>query len=183
MRERASLNLAMLEKSHSPVVLSILLTPQYDLTYTTAKNLRGPWSPTGIAAPKCGNAKPFQDKDGNWWAPFFGNHFFGPWRDMPGAYPTRVIRYADGLRLEPVQSIESETTVARIDTDEEGIIKEERALLSRWPSSIWPSELKWSPSWVGRSEEKTDPLKISSLFPWLLLSFVFTTMPIDEWHV
>ena len=75
----------------------------YDLMYFTADNLKGPWSETRCAAPKCGNARPFQDKQGNWFAPFFGNHFFGPWTAKPGAYPIRV-READGdVFLEPVR--------------------------------------------------------------------------------
>lgn len=59
----------------------------YDLMASSAPSLEGPWSPTWCIAPKCGNARPFQDKDGNWWTPFFGNHFFGPWRELPGIYP------------------------------------------------------------------------------------------------
>ena len=67
----------------------------YDLMYCTAKDLRGPWSATRCAAPKCGNARPFQDKEGNWFAPFFGNHYFGPWSTKPGAYPL-IVREEDG---------------------------------------------------------------------------------------
>jgi len=59
----------------------------YDLMASSAPSLDGPWSPTWCIAPKCGNSRPFQDKEGNWWATFFGNHFYGPWRELPGIYP------------------------------------------------------------------------------------------------
>jgi len=59
----------------------------YDLMASSATSLDGPWSRTWCIAPKCGNSRPFQDKEGNWWATFFGNHFYGPWRELPGIYP------------------------------------------------------------------------------------------------
>jgi beta-xylosidase len=62
----------------------------YDLMATSAKSLNGPWSRTWCIAPKCGNSRPFQDKEGQWWTPFFGNHFFGPWQEMPGLFPLEL---------------------------------------------------------------------------------------------
>ncbi len=75
----------------------------YDLMYFTADNLDGPWSETRCAAPKCGNARPFQDKNGNWYAPFFGNHFFGPWRELPGMYPLTVREENRDVFIEPTK--------------------------------------------------------------------------------
>jgi xylan 1,4-beta-xylosidase len=75
----------------------------YDLMYFTADNLKGPWSATRCAAPRCGNARPFQDKQGNWWAPFFGNHFLGPWVAKPGAYPLRVREENGDVFLSPAR--------------------------------------------------------------------------------
>ncbi|MFP4581133.1 MAG: family 43 glycosylhydrolase [Candidatus Sumerlaeia bacterium] len=75
----------------------------YDLMYFTADDLKGPWSETRCAAPKCGNARPFQDKNGNWFAPFFGNHYMGPWKALPGAYPIRVRQEKDDVFLEALR--------------------------------------------------------------------------------
>lgn len=75
----------------------------YELSYFTADNLKGPWSKTRCAAPKCGNSRPFKDKQGQWWAPFFGNHFLGPWYSKPGAYPIKVREENGDVFLEAVQ--------------------------------------------------------------------------------
>jgi beta-xylosidase len=64
-------------------------THSYDLTYSTAKSVHGPWSPTR-AVPWCGNTRFFQDKQGHWWAPFMGGAGYGPWWDRPAAYPVTV---------------------------------------------------------------------------------------------
>jgi beta-xylosidase len=61
----------------------------YDLVYCTAKSVHGPWSPTR-AVPGCGNTRFFQDKHGQWWAPFMGGGFNGPWWNRPSAYPVEV---------------------------------------------------------------------------------------------
>jgi beta-xylosidase len=61
----------------------------YDLRYSTAKSIHGPWSPTR-AVPRCGNSRLFQDKQGRWWAPFFGGNAHGPWVSRPSAYPVEV---------------------------------------------------------------------------------------------
>lgn len=75
----------------------------YDLMYFTADDLKGPWSETRCAAPKCGNARPFRDKEGQWHAPFFGNHFMGPWNQLPGLYPITVHEKDGDVLLEPVR--------------------------------------------------------------------------------
>ena len=75
----------------------------YDLMYFTADDLKGPWSETRCAAPKCGNSRPFKDKQGNWHAPFFGNHYLGPWSAKPGAYPLEVRQENGDVFIEPVE--------------------------------------------------------------------------------
>lgn len=75
----------------------------YDLMYFTGDSPKGPWSVSRCAAPKCGNTRPFKDKQGNWHAPFFGNHFFGPWRELPGAYPLGVREAGGDIFLEPAK--------------------------------------------------------------------------------
>lgn len=73
----------------------------YDLIATSAESLEGPWSKTWCIAPKCGNSRPFTDKEGRWWTPFFGNHFFGPWRELPGIYPLILDRDNPAQPLRP----------------------------------------------------------------------------------
>ena len=75
----------------------------YDLMYTTADNLKGPWSPSRCLAPRCGNSKPFQDKNGQWHVPFFGDLSPGPWYSLPGAYPVTVRQENGDVILEPVK--------------------------------------------------------------------------------
>jgi hypothetical protein len=75
----------------------------YDLMYSTADSLKGPWSPSRCLAPRCGNSKPFRDKAGNWWTPFFGDLSPGPWYSKPGAYPVRVRKENGDVVIEAVK--------------------------------------------------------------------------------
>ena len=61
----------------------------YDLYYSTARSIHGPWSPTK-AMPRCGNSRLFQDKKGQWYGLTFGCHPFGPLHGRPAIYPVDV---------------------------------------------------------------------------------------------
>ena len=61
----------------------------YDLIYSTAKSIRGPWSPTK-AVPRCGNSRLFRDKNGQWYGLTFGSHPFGPLHARPAIIPVEV---------------------------------------------------------------------------------------------
>jgi hypothetical protein len=61
----------------------------YDLIYSTAKNIHGPWSPTK-AVPRCGNSRLFQGKNGQWYGLTFGSQQFGPLHGRPSIIPVEV---------------------------------------------------------------------------------------------
>jgi hypothetical protein len=47
--------------------------------------LRGPFGERFLAIPHAGHNSFFRDRDGNWWATFFGNDARAPFRERPAA--------------------------------------------------------------------------------------------------
>lgn len=73
----------------------------YDMMYSCAKSLTGPWKPRRVAVPHAGHGVLFQDKSGNWLASFFGNDRTAPLRAMPGYVPVELQETGDDLLLAP----------------------------------------------------------------------------------
>jgi beta-xylosidase len=73
----------------------------YDMMYSCAKSLDGPWKPRRVAVPHAGHGALFRDKAGRWQASFFGNDRTSPLRAMPGYVPVEVRDTGDDLILAP----------------------------------------------------------------------------------
>jgi hypothetical protein len=73
----------------------------YDMMYSCARSLAGPWKPRRVAVPHAGHGVLFKDKDGKWMASFFGNDRTAPCRAMPGIVPVDVRDTAEDLVLAP----------------------------------------------------------------------------------
>jgi beta-xylosidase len=69
----------------------------YDMMYSCATNLSGPWRPRRVAVPHAGHGALFRDKAGRWHASFFGNDRTAPFRAMPGVVPVDLEAEKDDL--------------------------------------------------------------------------------------
>lgn len=69
----------------------------YDMMYSCATNLAGPWRPRRVAVPHAGHGALFRDKSGRWHASFFGNDRTAPFRAMPGVVPVDCVSGRDDL--------------------------------------------------------------------------------------
>ena len=73
----------------------------YDMMYSCAKSLTGPWKPRRVAVPHAGHGALFKDKSGRWLASFFGNDRTAPLRAMPGYVPVEFQDTGDDLVIRP----------------------------------------------------------------------------------
>ncbi len=73
----------------------------YDMMYSCARSLSGPWKPRRVAVPHAGHGALFRDKSGRWLASFFGNDRTAPFRAMPGFVPVETRDMGDDLVIEP----------------------------------------------------------------------------------
>ncbi len=73
----------------------------YDMMYSCATNLAGPWHPRRVAVPHAGHGSLFKNKAGRWHASFFGNDRTAPFRAMPGFVPVEVIPTDNDLVIRP----------------------------------------------------------------------------------
>jgi len=73
----------------------------YDMMYSCAKSLAGPWKPRRVAVPHAGHGALFKDKSGRWLASFFGNDRTAPFRAMPGFVPVETQDTGDDLVIRP----------------------------------------------------------------------------------
>ena len=73
----------------------------YDMMYSCAKSLDGPWAPRRVAVPHAGHGALFKDKSGRWLASFFGNDRTAPFRAMPGYVPVETRDTGGDLVLRP----------------------------------------------------------------------------------
>jgi beta-xylosidase len=71
----------------------------YDMMYSCATNLEGPWRPRRVAVPHAGHGALFRDKGGRWHASFFGNDRTAPFRAMPGVVPLDCVAGKDDLAI------------------------------------------------------------------------------------
>lgn len=62
----------------------------YDCMVASAESLFGPYSDRYLAIPHAGHNMFFKDREGYWWATFFGNDPLAPWRERPGILPIEV---------------------------------------------------------------------------------------------
>jgi len=76
----------------------------YDMMYSCAKNLLGPYRPRRVAVPHAGHGVLFRDKAGRWNAALFGNDRTAPFRAMPGFVPVEITDTADDLIIRPAQT-------------------------------------------------------------------------------
>ncbi|MCX7887778.1 MAG: family 43 glycosylhydrolase [Verrucomicrobiae bacterium] len=75
----------------------------YDMMYSCARNLHGPWNPRRVAVPHAGHGALFKDKSGRWHASLFGNDRLAPFRAMSGVVPLDIQDTDDDLLLRPHQ--------------------------------------------------------------------------------
>lgn len=73
----------------------------YDMMYSCAKSLDGPWKPRRVAVPHAGHGALCRDKSGRWLATFFGNDRTAPLRAMPGYVPVELRDTGDDLFIGP----------------------------------------------------------------------------------
>jgi beta-xylosidase len=73
----------------------------YDMMYSCAKSLAGPWKPRRVAVPHAGHGALCRDKSGRWLATFFGNDRTAPLRAMPGYVPVELQDTGDDLIIGP----------------------------------------------------------------------------------
>lgn len=81
------------------------LTGTYDMMYSCARKLDGPWKPRRVAVPHAGHGALFQEKSGRWNASFFGNDRTAPFRAMPGYVPVRVKDTGEDRMVSPAVAI------------------------------------------------------------------------------
>ncbi len=75
----------------------------YDMMYSCARKLEGPWKPRRVAVPHAGHGAFFRDKAGRWNASFFGNDRTAPCRAMPGYVPVVAQDTGDDLLIAPAE--------------------------------------------------------------------------------
>ena len=73
----------------------------YDMMYSCAKSLAGPWKARRVAVPHAGHGALFKDKSGRWNASFFGNDRTAPFRAMPGFVPVEIQDTGDDCVIQP----------------------------------------------------------------------------------
>ena len=73
----------------------------YDMMYSCARRLDGPWKPRRVAVPHAGHGALFKDKAGRWNASFFGNDRTAPFRAAPGFVPVQTRDTGDDLIISP----------------------------------------------------------------------------------
>ncbi len=73
----------------------------YDMMYSCARSLTGPWHPRRVAVPHAGHGVLFKDKSGRWLASFFGNDRTAPFRAMPGYVLVDPRDTGDDLIIQP----------------------------------------------------------------------------------
>lgn len=73
----------------------------YDMMYSCAKSLDGPWKSRRVAVPHAGHGALFRDKAGRWNASFFGNDRTAPFRAMPGFVRVAIRDTGDDLEIQP----------------------------------------------------------------------------------
>jgi hypothetical protein len=62
----------------------------YHCMVASSKNVCGPYGPRYLAIPHGGHNMFFTDKDGKWWATFFGNDPRAPFRERPAILPIEL---------------------------------------------------------------------------------------------
>lgn len=77
----------------------------YDCMVASSEDLHGPYGERYLAIPHAGHNTLFMDKQGKWWATFFGNDEQSPWIERPGILPVAVDE--DGR----VRAVEWQTTM------------------------------------------------------------------------
>ena len=65
------------------LICADFIDKMYHCMVATSDNIYGPYGPRRLAIPHAGHNMFFQDKDGNWWATFFGNDSRAPFRERP----------------------------------------------------------------------------------------------------
>jgi beta-xylosidase len=73
----------------------------YDMMYSCATNLAGPFQPRRVAVPHAGHGALFKDRNNRWNASFFGNDRTAPFRAMPGFVPVETVATPDDLLIRP----------------------------------------------------------------------------------
>jgi len=81
----------------------------YDCFAASAENLRGPYGDKFLAIPHAGHNSFFQDRDGRWWATFFGNDSRAPIRERPAILP---IEFTEDGRFRPMKPVTAATPLA-----------------------------------------------------------------------
>jgi xylan 1,4-beta-xylosidase len=62
----------------------------YDCMVASSDHVYGPYGPRYLAVPHGGHNMFFQDKQGDWWATFFGNDAGAPFRERPAILRTEL---------------------------------------------------------------------------------------------
>jgi len=62
----------------------------YHCMVASSRNVYGPYGPRYLAIPHGGHNMFFTDKEGNWWATFFGNDPRAPFRERPAILPIEL---------------------------------------------------------------------------------------------
>ena len=62
----------------------------YDCMIASADSLDGPWSDAYLAIPHAGHNMFFKDKQGKWWATYFGNDPLVAFRERPAILPVEL---------------------------------------------------------------------------------------------
>ena len=62
----------------------------YDCMAASADSLYGPYGDRYLALATAGHNMLFRDKQGQWWATYFGNDAQSPWRERPGVLPIQL---------------------------------------------------------------------------------------------
>ena len=76
---------------------------RYDGMLASSDKLLGPYGPRYIASASGGHNSYFHDKDGQWWATFFGNDKYAPFTERAGLLRMHV---SDGGRMLPTTDAE-----------------------------------------------------------------------------
>lgn len=66
------------------LVCAEFIKGDYHCMIAQADNIYGPYGPRYLAVPHGGHNMLFKDKEGQWWATFFGNDAHAPFRERPG---------------------------------------------------------------------------------------------------
>ena len=65
-------------------------TSTYDCMAASSANIYGPYGDRYLAIAHAGHNTLFKNKEGRWWATFFGNDSLAPWREHPGVLPIHL---------------------------------------------------------------------------------------------